>query len=42
MGTPEIPAPRSLAEQLAAAVPDPAAMLDRMDRDPSAVIPPPA
>jgi Trypsin-like peptidase domain len=38
----EIPAPRSLAEQLAAAVPDPAAMLDRMDRDPSAVIPPPA
>lgn len=36
------PSPRSLAEQLAAAVPDPRALLDRMDRDPSTVIPPPA
>jgi hypothetical protein len=38
----EIPADRSLAEQLALAVPDPRALLDRLDRDPSAVIPPPA
>lgn len=35
------PAP-GLAEQLALAVPDPRALLDRMDRDPGAVIPPPA
>jgi hypothetical protein len=33
---------RSLAEQLALAVPDPRALLDRMDCDPGAVIPPPA
>jgi hypothetical protein len=37
-----LPAQRSLPELLAAAVPDPDSLLERMDRDPSAVIPPPA
>ena len=38
----DLPPPRSLAEQLSVAVPDPRALLVEMDRDPSAVIPPPA
>jgi S1-C subfamily serine protease len=38
----DLPPPRSLGEQLSAAVPDPRALLVQMDRDPSAVIPPPA
>lgn len=38
----DLPPPRSLREQLAAAVPDPRSLLVEMDRDPSAVIPPPA
>lgn len=38
----DLPPPRSLREQLSEAVPDPRSLLVEMDRDPAAVIPPPA